>query len=65
MSERMTESAARDSEEAKGRENEATSSKVAESDRNFRNDRNERKNDADQSANNQNKFKKVEMPVFT
>ncbi|KAA0066203.1 Transposon Ty3-I Gag-Pol polyprotein [Cucumis melo var. makuwa] len=65
MSERMTESAARDSEEAKGRENEATSSKVAESDRNFRNDRNERKNDADESANNQNKFKKVEMPVFT
>ncbi|KAA0043238.1 transposon Tf2-1 polyprotein isoform X1 [Cucumis melo var. makuwa] len=65
MSERIMKSAARDYEKAKGKENEATSSKFTDSDRNFENDRNERKNDANESYNNRNKFKKVKMSVFT
>ncbi|KAA0062489.1 histone-lysine N-methyltransferase ASHR1 isoform X1 [Cucumis melo var. makuwa] len=40
MSERLTESAIRDSTTAKGKENEATSSQVVETDRNFEDGRN-------------------------
>ncbi|KAA0045156.1 histone-lysine N-methyltransferase ASHR1 isoform X3 [Cucumis melo var. makuwa] len=65
MSERMTETAVRDTGNVKGKENEASSSKTKESGRNFGNDRNEKKNEVDESYNDRNKFKKVKMLVFT
>ncbi|TYK03052.1 Retrotransposable element Tf2 [Cucumis melo var. makuwa] len=64
MSGQMTESVAKEIEKAKGKENKAASSKMAESDRNFGIDRNERKLDADNGYHDRNKFKKIEMPVF-
>ncbi|KAA0041313.1 histone-lysine N-methyltransferase ASHR1 isoform X1 [Cucumis melo var. makuwa] len=47
MRERTTETPVRDAENVKGKENEASSSKTQESNRNFGNDRNEKKNEAD------------------
>ncbi|KAA0043666.1 Ty3/gypsy retrotransposon protein [Cucumis melo var. makuwa] len=65
MSGQVMESVAKDTEKAKGKENEATSNKMAESDRNFGFDRNERKTDSDDGFHDRNKFKKIEMLVFT
>ncbi|KAA0054528.1 peroxidase 64 [Cucumis melo var. makuwa] len=65
MSGQVTESVAKETEKAKGKENKVTSSKMAESDRNFGFDRNERKMDSDDGFHDRNKFKKIEMPVFT
>ncbi|TYK02775.1 Transposon Ty3-I Gag-Pol polyprotein [Cucumis melo var. makuwa] len=65
MRERTTKTPVRNAENVKGKENEASSSKTEESNRNFGNDRNEKKNEADESYSDRNKFKKVEMPVFT
>ncbi|KAA0059479.1 hypothetical protein IC582_002784 [Cucumis melo] len=65
MSGQVTESAAKESEKAKGKESEASSSKATDSDRNFRVNRNERRNDGDDDFHDRNKFKKIEMPVFT
>ena len=61
----MTKMPVRDAENVKRKENEASSSQTEESNRNFGNDRNEKKNEADESYSDRNKFKKVEMPVFT
>ncbi|KAA0056333.1 transposon Tf2-1 polyprotein isoform X1 [Cucumis melo var. makuwa] len=65
MSGQVTESVAKETEKAKGKEIDASSSKMAESDRNFGYDRNERKIDSDDGSHDRNKFKKIEMPVFT
>ena len=64
MSERLTKSTIRDSATAKGKENEATSSRVIETDRNIGDSQNEKKTDNNENATNRNKFKKVEMHVF-
>ncbi|KAA0036455.1 Ty3/gypsy retrotransposon protein [Cucumis melo var. makuwa] len=64
VSDRTTESIARDSVTIKGKENETTSSKLAESNRNAEDGRNERKTEIDEVAPDRNKLKKVEMPVF-
>ena len=64
VSDRTTKSFARDSVMIKGKENEATSSKSAVSNRNDGNGRNERKTEIEEVAPDRNKFKKVEMPVF-
>ncbi|KAA0054635.1 reverse transcriptase [Cucumis melo var. makuwa] len=63
MSERLSESAVHDSAMVKGKESEATSSKVAETDRNIGDVRNKKKADNDENAGDRNKFK-VEMPMF-
>ncbi|KAA0038303.1 transposon Tf2-1 polyprotein isoform X1 [Cucumis melo var. makuwa] len=65
MSGQVTEFTAKEIEKAKGKEIDASSSKTAESDRNFGADRNERKIDSDDGSHDRNKFKKIEMPVFT
>ncbi|KAA0052081.1 histone-lysine N-methyltransferase ASHR1 isoform X3 [Cucumis melo var. makuwa] len=65
MSGQVTESVAKETEKAKGKENKAASSKMTESDRNFGFDRNERKMDSDDGFHDRNKFKKIEMPMFT
>ena len=65
VSERVTESAACDSATRKGKENEATSSMAAESDRNIGVIQDKKKNDSEENSGDRNKFKKVEMPVFT
>ncbi|TYK05713.1 RNA-directed DNA polymerase-like protein [Cucumis melo var. makuwa] len=57
-SDRTTESVARESAIAKGKESEATSSKLTDS------DQNEKKTEIKESSVDQSKFKKVEMPVF-
>ncbi|KAA0066183.1 Ty3/gypsy retrotransposon protein [Cucumis melo var. makuwa] len=64
VSDRTTESFARDSVTIKGKVNEATSSKSAVSDRNDGDGRNERKTEIEEVASDRKKFKKVEMPVF-
>ncbi|KAA0039089.1 proline--tRNA ligase [Cucumis melo var. makuwa] len=65
MSGQVTESVTKETEKAKGKEIDASSSKMAESDRNFGSDRNERKIDLDDGSHDRNKFKKIEMPMFT
>ncbi|TYK19856.1 ty3-gypsy retrotransposon protein [Cucumis melo var. makuwa] len=65
MSGQVTEFTAKETEKAKGKEIDASSSKTAESDQNFGADRNERKIDSDDGSHDRNKFKKIEMPVFT
>ncbi|KAA0061899.1 disease resistance protein [Cucumis melo var. makuwa] len=64
MSEQLTASAARNSATAKGKENEATSSRVIETHRNLNDIRNEKKANNDENAGDRNKFKKVKMYVF-
>ncbi|TYK02420.1 transposon Tf2-1 polyprotein isoform X1 [Cucumis melo var. makuwa] len=64
VSERVTKSAARDSATRKGKENEATLSMTAKSDRNIEVIRDEKKNDSEENSGDRNEFKKVEMPVF-
>ncbi|KAA0049858.1 transposon Tf2-1 polyprotein isoform X1 [Cucumis melo var. makuwa] len=64
VSDRTTKSFVRDSVMIKGKENEATSSKSAVSDRNDGDSRNERKTEIEEVAPDRNKFKKVEMLVF-
>ncbi|KAL4025181.1 hypothetical protein IC575_013559 [Cucumis melo] len=65
MSRLETESAAKEFEKMKGKEDDASSSKAIESGRNFGADRNDRRIDGDDGASDRNKFKKIEMPVFT
>ncbi|KAL0533794.1 hypothetical protein IC582_028065 [Cucumis melo] len=65
MSGQVTESTAKESEKVKGKESDASSSRAADSDRNFGADRNDRRIDSDDNFHDQNKFKKIEMPVFT
>ncbi|KAA0033837.1 Ty3/gypsy retrotransposon protein [Cucumis melo var. makuwa] len=65
VSDQLTESVVRESKKSRGKENEASSSKAMESDRNFRNDQNDKRNESNESYGDRNKFKKVEMPVFT
>ena len=64
MSEQLTASAARNSATAKGKENEATSSRVIETHRNLNDIRNEKKANNDENAGDRNKFKKVKMSLF-
>ncbi|KAL0533232.1 hypothetical protein IC582_030448 [Cucumis melo] len=65
MSGIVTEAAAKEFEKAKGKEGDASSSRMTEADRSFRIDGNERRSDGDESFQDRNKFKKIEMPVFT
>ncbi|KAA0050169.1 Ty3/gypsy retrotransposon protein [Cucumis melo var. makuwa] len=65
MSGQVTEPAVKEFEKAKGKESDASSSRMNESDRNFRTDGGERRNDSDDGFSDRNKFKKIEMPVFT
>ncbi|KAL0543107.1 hypothetical protein IC582_018194 [Cucumis melo] len=65
MSGIVTETAAKEFEKAKGKEGDASSSRMTEVDRSFRADGNERRSDGDESFQDRNKFKKIEMPVFT
>ncbi|TYJ98848.1 transposon Tf2-1 polyprotein isoform X1 [Cucumis melo var. makuwa] len=65
MSRQETESAAKEFEKMKGKEGDASSSKANDSDRNFGADRNDRRGDGDDGLPDRNKFKKIEMPIFT
>ncbi|KAL4037585.1 hypothetical protein IC575_001182 [Cucumis melo] len=65
MSGQATEPAVKDFEKAKGKESDASSSRMNESDRNHRNEGGERRIDCDEGYSDRNKFKKIEMPVFT
>ncbi|KAL0540685.1 hypothetical protein IC582_020695 [Cucumis melo] len=65
MSGQATEPTVKEFEKAKGKESDASSSRMIESDRNFRADGSERRNDSDDSFPDRNKFKKIEMPIFT
>ncbi|KAA0046073.1 Transposon Ty3-G Gag-Pol polyprotein [Cucumis melo var. makuwa] len=65
MSGQATEPAGKEFEKAKGKESDASSSRMNESERNFRTDGGERRNDSDDGFSDRNKFKKIEMPVFT
>ncbi|KAA0045301.1 transposon Tf2-1 polyprotein isoform X1 [Cucumis melo var. makuwa] len=65
MKEKTIETSARNAENDKRKGNEASSSKTEESKQNFEDDRNERKSETDENYSDRNKFKKVEMLVFT
>ncbi|TYK03127.1 histone-lysine N-methyltransferase ASHR1 isoform X3 [Cucumis melo var. makuwa] len=62
INDRTTESAARDSAVAKGKESEATSSKTTYSDRNIGECRNEKKSDIEDTSADRSKFKKGRNP---
>ncbi|TYJ97717.1 histone-lysine N-methyltransferase ASHR1 isoform X3 [Cucumis melo var. makuwa] len=64
ISERMTELAACESVLVKGKKNEATLSKSAETNHNIGEERTEKKADNEEMTADWSKFKKVEMPVF-
>ncbi|KAL0542645.1 hypothetical protein IC582_008834 [Cucumis melo] len=65
MSGQATEPAVKDFEKAKGKDSDASSSRMYETDRNHRNEGGERRTDSDEGYSDRNKFKKIEMPVFT
>ncbi|KAA0032599.1 peroxidase 64 [Cucumis melo var. makuwa] len=65
MKEKTIGTPTQNAENNKRKENEASSSKTEESKRKFEDDLNERKSKSDENYSDRNKFKKVEMHVFT